>query len=280
MTCQRCGAPLPAGARFCAACGAPAPTYTATSQPSRQPVQWGAPGAQPNHLSAAASNQPNPWARADPQKWGQPGPPGQPQPYGPPERYGPRPGKRPRAPVSEGVVRAARVVQLLAAIACLVHGLLSITLRRAAFVDVSEGRGGSASSDQLNTVLLTLASVLAVIAVALALLVMLRGRGRSGLSGAGLALFGIGWLIVLVGAALLAGADTRAEAETAALATVLVGIGFLVVGIAHGLLAAGLKAAERDGSLATAPYPGPDPYAGTPLARNPQDRHAFGAGVP
>jgi len=88
--------------------------------------------------------------------------------------------------------------------------------------------------------------------------------------------FGVGWLVVLVGAALVAGADTRAEADTAAAASVLVGVGFVVVALGHALLAVGLKAPVSDGSLATAPYPGPDPYAGTPLARRPADRPAVG----
>jgi hypothetical protein len=152
------------------------------------------------------------------------------------------------------------------------HGLASMTLRRAAYVDLGAGRGGSASSDQLNVALLAIASLCSLAALAAAVFVLMRGRGRSPTSGAGLSLFGIGWLVVLVGAALVAGADAKAEADTAAAASVLVGIGFMVVALGHALLGVGLKAPVSYGSLATAPYPGPDPYVGTPLARDPADR--------
>lgn len=228
MTCPRCGAPLPAGARFCPTCGA---TVAYTGHP------------------------------------GQVLPPMSPG--------GPYP-RRARAPLGEPSITAARVLQLLAALACLVHGVVSMTLRRAAYVDLGAGRGGSSSSDQLNVVLLSIASLCSVVALAAALFVLVRGRGRSPASGAGLALFGVGWLVVLVGAALVAGADTRAEADTAAAASVLVGVGFVVVALGHTLLAVGLKAPVPDGSLATAPYLGPDPYVGTPLARHPADRPAVG----
>jgi hypothetical protein len=78
----------------------------------------------------------------------------------------------------------------------------------------------------------------------------------------------------------VAGADTRAEADIAAAASVLVGSGFIGVALGHALLTVGLKAAAADGSLATAPYPGPDPYVGTPLARDPADRPVLGGGTP
>lgn len=187
-----------------------------------------------------------------------------------------------RAPLREGVVRAARVLQVIAGIACLAHGIFSVTLRRATYVDLGQGRGGSQSNDQLNAALLSVACVASMLALVLALVVLARRRGRVPASGTGLALFSLGWLVVLVGAALVAGADTRPEAGTAAFATILVGLGFVAVAIGHGLLAAGLSAPERDGSLATAPYPGPDPYAGTTLARDPADRPAaaaFGPGA-
>lgn len=149
-----------------------------------------------------------------------------------------------------------------------------MTLRRAAYVDLGAGRGGSAASDQLNVVLVSIASLCSLTALAAALFVLVRGRGRSPASGAGLSLFGVGSVVVLVGAALVASADTRAEADTAAAASVLVGVGFIVVALGHMLLATGLRAHTPDGSLATAPYPGPDPYAGTRLARHPADRPA------
>ncbi len=244
MTCPRCGGPLPVGARFCPRCGAT--------------VAYGHPP---------------------------PSPPGQFRPQMSP--YAPTPGQVPppgttgnpyqrqrRAPLGEPSIRAARIIQLLAALACLVHGVASMTLRRAAYVDLGAGRGGSASSDQLNVVLLSIASLSSLGALAVALLVLARGRGRSPASGAGLALFVVGWLVVLVGAALVAGADTQAEASTAAAASVLVGVGFVVVALGHTLLAVGLNAPVQDGSLATAPYLGPDPYVGTPLARHPADRPA------
>ncbi len=228
MTCPRCGAPLPAGARFCPTCGA---TVTHAGHP------------------------------------GQPPPPLPPEP----------PYARPlRAPLGEASITAARILQLLAALTCLVHGVVSMTLRRAAYMDLGEGRGGSSTSDQLNAVLLSIASLCSLVALAAAVFVLVRGRGRSAASGAGLALLGVGWLVIMVGAALVAGADTRAEADTAAAASVLVGVGFGVVALGHTLLAAGLQVRAPDGSLATAPYLGPDPYVGTPLARHPADRPAVG----
>lgn len=250
MTCPRCGAPLPVGAPVCARCGLP--RGVDPRAPATGPYGYGPP--------------PGAWSNGPP-AWG-------PYGYPPPPGFVPRP---PRPPLREGVVRVARLASGLAALACLAHGVVSMTLRRATYVGLSEGRGGSQSSDLLNVVLLTVASLTSLLALVLALVVLGRGRGWSAASGTGFALAGVGWLVVLVGAALVAGADTRAEAGTAAFAAVLVGIGFVAVAIGHALLAFGLSAPERDGSLATAPYPGPDPYAGTPLARDPADRPVPGA---
>lgn len=275
MTCPRCGAPVPAGARFCANCG------LATSYGAPQPSPYNQPAA----ASAGHPLRSHPAPGYPPTGMGGTAPQGIPTvPYGAPavrpgghaEPYVPRQ----RSPLDERVVSTARLLQVLAGLACLVHGVLAMTMRRAAYVDLGAGRGGSAGSDQLNVVLLSIASVASLVALAAALLVLLRGRGRSPVSGAGLSLFGVGWAVVLVGAALVAGADTRAEADIAAAASVLVGVGFVGVALGHALLSVGLRAPAADGSLATAPYPGPDPYVGTPLARDPADRPVPGGGPP
>lgn len=275
MTCSRCGAPLPADARFCPTCGATVSYGTTPPSPAPFPAQ-----AQP----AAERRAGHPQAgQAAPIRWSSTGYPAPSAPRQQLSPYGEHPGQAPspyarqaRAALGESSITAARILQLLAGLTCLVQGVAAMTLRRAAYVDLGAGRGGSASSDQLNLVLLSIASIASVVALTAALFVLMRGRGRSPASGAGLSLFGVGWLVVLVGAALVAGADTRAEADTAAAASVLVGVGFVVAALGHILLAVGLRAPLADGSLATAPYPGPDPYAGTPLARNPADRPAFG----
>lgn len=257
-----------------------APTQHPLGPPYAAPPPYGRPptagGAAPSAYAAAYGPPPYP-----PQTLPSPS-----QPHYPPlsrSTGGWPPGRPPhlrppREQLREGTVRVARLAQALAALACLVHGLVSMTVRRSAYVDLGRG-GGSASSDQLNAVLLAIASLSSLLALGLAVYVLARRRGRSAASGTGLALFGLGWLVVLVGAALVAGADTRAAAATAALAAVLVGVGFVVVAVGHALLAPGLAAAERDGSLATAPYPGPDPYVGTPLARHPADRSTATTGI-
>lgn len=268
MTCPRCGAPISVDAPVCGRCGL-ARHDSGARGPSGPP---GGPGYGPPR--AYPPQHPPPYPPHTPPGWGPAAPYGAPGAW----RGGPTPIMRPpRPPLREGVVRAAQLAQGIAALACLVHGVFSMTLRRAAYVDVGRGLGGSQSSDQLNGVLLAIASLSSLLAVVLALVVLSRGRGRVAASGTGLALWGLGELVVLVGAALVAGADTRAEAGTAAFAAVLVGLGFVAVAVGHALLAAGLSAPVRDGSPATAAYPGPDPYVGTPLAREPADRPAAGS---
>ncbi len=158
--------------------------------------------------------------------------------------------------------------------------MFAVSVRRGAYVEVAQGQGGSQLNDQLNAALLTVAAVTSWLALVVALVVLARGRGRGALTGSGLALLCLGWVVVLVGAALVSGADTGSQAMTAAFASVTVGVGFALVALGHGLLVPGLAKPTRVGSLATAPYEGPDPYAGTPLARDPVQRLAPAADRP
>ena len=270
MTCPRCGAPTPADATTCERCGLSRVSYGRGPGPGLSTAYgaWPPPMPRPSQQARWGSSQPpGPW----PSPAQHPGAPPRwvPTPYG----YSPVTGVRPpRPPLREGVVRAACLGNVLAALACLVHGVGSVTWRRAVYVDLARGEPGFQSNDVTNGVLLTIASVASLLAFVLALLVLSRRRGWTPVSGVGLALAAVGWLVVLVGAALVAGAETRIEAPTAAFAAVVVGVGFVAVAAGHGLLAGGLRAPEREGFLATAPYPGPDPYVGTALARDPCDR--------
>lgn len=168
----------------------------------------------------------------------------------------------PGAPETRRGGAAAMGCLLLAAVLCAAYALWAFTARRGIFADFSAGRavtsGRARTSDRIDTVLIVVAGVAAVVAVVWWVTRRVRRRSGTPAELGGLAVTALGVLIVGVGLSLagtVTDAATRvAQGDRGVTAAVVSGIGFAV--LALGLLA-GAATVRRE----------PLPYRPQPLAQ-------------
>lgn len=142
----------------------------------------------------------------------------------------------------------ASVIALgLGGVMALAYAVWAFTARRGIFADFADGSSVSTddakSSDTLDTVFLVLAGLVALVALGLWITRLIRGTTKGGaIDLAGIAVAGIGLLIVLVGLFLASGiADANgqsAQGDKGVTATLVTGAGFvlLAVGLLMGLM--------------------------------------------
>ncbi len=255
MQCPRCGLQNPPGISACQRCGLPvylppagepAPSVDRTPPP---PPAAGSGGYGPGYGQGG---------------YGQP-PAGsggyrQPPPYQPPPTQ-PAPGPWataattsyadtavwPTGPAAAadaerpGGSRLARILLLVAALACLGYAIWAMTARRAIFADFVDGVpvavDRARTSDRLDTLFLVIAGALAVVALAWWLVQIIAGKaGAGGLVIFGFVVAGLGMVTVVVGlvmSGLVSDGGSRVEdGRQAVTATIVTGCGFLVLAVA------------------------------------------------
>ncbi len=128
----------------------------------------------------------------------------------------------------------------LAALFSLVYAVWAFTARRGVFADFSNGvtvtDAQATSSDRVDTALLLLASLLVVVAIALWVTRTVNaGKVEAGLELGGLALTGLGVVVVLVGlyvsSTIVGAGDSVSQGDRGVTAAVVTGAGFLVIAI-------------------------------------------------
>jgi hypothetical protein len=289
MQCPRCGSENAPGARACSRCGLPAPQ----SGPPGPPPGAPRPGVPPQSgpPSGPPGSPPQPYPGPPPQPGPPTGPPQQrPQPPVPPRQPPPNPyptqTQQPgtaavqsrRDTESSGLVKAAVVLAVIAALAALGYAGFALTLRRGVYADLDNDPGSvtkddAESSDNINAIGLWVAGVLIGLAFVLLLASMIsarRGRNALGIIGVVLVILGAGvatWACLLVD-----GVDDVTEAGDAVTGYLVAGPAFAAMAVGLLLGALGLRRPPRpepahpaDQQFATDPYGlRPPSYGGRP----------------
>ncbi len=168
----------------------------------------------------------------------------------------------------DGSKLAALVALASAAVLSLVYAVWAFTARRGIFSDFADGNPVSTddakSSDTIDSILLIAAGLVAIIALVLWIMLVTNKKTSGGfLDIGGLAVAGVGAVVVLLGLLLANGipeGNGQAEqGDKGVTATMVIGGGFLLLGIAF-LVGIFAVRASRTASTTAYPSAGPSGY--------------------